>query len=205
VLDRKYDILGDDWSTNAWEYSASFDLLSVSTSGAQHFHVLGRAGSDYVVERWKFGVGEDYGSLRPGTSPAMKRKELYRGDALGEIREIGADPERRYLLLVHGSPATVSRVSLPTGTPIVRLYQSSLIPNLEYVTGIYPRQHFVEGRVWILETFESSSPTSARTLLKDHDNDGTVDGWQSPISSQEWNAFAFDDPDAWDGDFVIED
>jgi len=191
------------WSEELHVFTASFVLEHVSSAGSDRFYVLGSSPSgEQVIERWQ-GVSE---AQAGGGGYELKRRELYRGTSLGPVRLLEVDPQERYLLLVHGAPTTVlSQMPLPTGQPVVPLWDSTRIPNLAFVNEAYPRDHLTQGRLWVFTVFgadDPQDPVQHRTLVFDGDDDGVMDGFLT-LSEAEWEAQGYTG-DVWAGDFGVE-
>jgi hypothetical protein len=199
------------WSSETFEFAASFEIIHVSSAKQDRLYLLGLTGTgESVIERWKRGTTKA-GTLGGGGGTlgyVMKRTELYRGATLGVIRWIGADPLERYILLIHGSGAggaTLSRMTLPSGQSIQPLWNANQVPNLKYITGGYPQNHLSQGRLWILSVFGTNDPLvpeQRRTILYDSEDDGILDSTLT-VDEMGWEAMGYTQ-DVWDGDFVID-
>lgn len=168
-----YDILEQNYD-ESYDFSASFEIVTVQARTRDHFYVAGRSGSEDIIERWKKAPVKQVGGP---TGYVMKRVQLYRG-ALGGIRCIGADHLGRYLLVLHGSsPVRLSRMPLPSGGTPTELYTSLQIPEMassQY--SLFPRRHSTEGVVWTLEDIDPLGP-GEYVLFRDSQDDGTMDSW----------------------------
>ena len=201
---RNRQAVAQQWTiAGEFEFSASFDIVRVDSARQDLFYVLGIASTgDSVIERWKkANIGIPGGQQ----TYSLKRTELYRGTSLSNIRTIAADPDNRYLLVLHGtSTMTLSRMTLPNGQPIVTLYDSTAIPHLGGVSRLFVMQHNSEGRIWTLESLSASpQPSRDRTLIWDYNNDGAMDAW-STMTYLDYNAQygASAAPGTWLDDFV---
>jgi len=169
---RTLTVLNRTWDTNAWidsgyEFTVAFDLQIVRASKRDWFYLAGVSDSgETVIEKWK----RKLSSVPAGGQPIYTRTELYRGTALSSIKAMGVDPDNRFLLFVHGTPAILSRMDLGSGHPIsFGIYSASTIPDLESVRSMFARQHLVLGRLWTLDRVQAGS--SSKSVLIDSDND----------------------------------
>ncbi len=180
-------------ASEVFEFSASFDIIQAVGKGRDHFYLLGTADSgDSVIERWKkANVGTPGGS-----SYAMKRTELFRGTSLGEISGIGVDHQGRFLMLLHGEPAVISKMSLPSGQPITTVYNSIQIPELnDFSGGLFPRLHYAQGITWTINA------SGDFVLLNDPDDDGIMNSWSVFDHDTYWNNFSYT---VWSDDFITQ-
>ena len=161
---------GFQWQTSYTEFSASFDIVHVCSSGTSAFYVLGRSirnGTEvYVIESWQAIPAPSLMGEPPNYE--MVRNEIYRDISMGPIARIEADPEARFLLVLHAvDPATgvgvLSKMELPGGQPI-----SVVLPAISNIQRMSVVQHATAGRLWYLMT----PGTEFVTTLFDHDNDG---------------------------------
>ena len=117
----------------------------------------------------------------PGQNPTgfyMAKKELYRGQALGDIRAIAAGPSGDYLLVIHGDgPVTLSKMGVPSGQPITTVYTSTTVPHLggERLS-LFPRVHAQDGLVWTLEAMDVNW-AGQWTMFYDSNQNGTITSW----------------------------
>ena len=193
VTEKTYNAQTGQWDEDSQAFSASFDIDMVTAAGKDWFYLKGTADNgDVVFEQWK----KKPIGLPPNVSYVMKKTELYRGNALGEIHTFGVDPERRFLLIIHGEPKMLSLLSLSPGHSVSTLFTSSLIPHLQSeVSIIAPADHVTAGRVWkILGDYSGN-----RTLLFDPENDGVFNSWQTYSKDDYWYEFPLED---WINDFL---
>lgn len=180
-------LLVNEYPTNpgkdhSFLYSASFNIDFVDSGDRDVFYIVGsvQGSSDLVLERWTH-----KSKVAPigGGAPKyyMKRSQLYAGTSLGNIMAIAVSPDDSFLLLLHGSPVTLSKMTLPSGTPIQGIYDESTIPELRMNAPLlWPELHRTEGIVW---TLEESAPLPGlnnpgdRVMFRDFDQDGTIDVW----------------------------
>ena len=201
------------WQECSYEYAASFHIKGVSSRAKNDFLILGLTEkSESVVERWRRSSSSSGSAPGGGAAPGsalpqpLMRKGLYRGTILGEVRHVGADPLGRYAVLIHGSPTRLTWMPLPTGTPLQQIVDATELPNLERVTGLYPRDHISEGRLWILETFGNSDPTDLecpRSVVYDFDDNAVLDAWLT-MDQDTWEGMGYTGA-VWGEDFICHD
>ena len=187
--------LTEEWEPHTFEYSASFKLQRAASQRKNVFFVSGvSASGDGVIEKWRAGGGAVGGGSQ-STPPLMRRQEIYRGQALGEVRELAADPDGRFLLLLHGSnPLRLSRMDLSPGYLVTEILSALNEPALNEVSGYHVSQHVTEGRIWSFEGLD------LRTLLYDFENDGTFDSWAT-VDEDTWQSLGYEGP-VWTDDFI---
>lgn len=102
---------------------------------------------------------------------------------------MGADPDGRFALVLHGSPRAVTKVDTDDGglTPV---FDSTEIPHVEQADMLYPMQHQTLGRIWIIEG------GGEKTLLFDAANDGHFETFETMDldTFQQDYAFEYDYP-----------
>jgi hypothetical protein len=194
VLNRT-EIDNARWGDVTHDYSTFYDIELVGASKRDWFYLVGTADNqDVVIERWKKKQVNQGGGSGP---PVFIRSELYRGAGLGTIRALGIDPGNRFLILVHGQPALLSKLTIGSGNPISTLYTEAVIPDLGMVGAIFVRLHESGSRIWTLERFPLSS---TRTLLFDDNNDGSIDGVEAAVPYAYYNDYY--PPETFTNDFV---
>jgi len=193
VIEKTFDAQTATWSASTFVYSAAFDIELVVGADKNLFFLKGKASSgDDVIQKWK----RKLIAFQQQTYYIILKTELYRGSTLGDISGLNADPEGRFVLLLHGSPLQISKLDLASGFNISTLYASTDIPHL--LTNPYliaPRNHISSGRVWKI----LGDSTRYRTLLFDQDYDGNFESWQTYTAQDYTNLYPLDD---WTDDFL---
>jgi len=189
--------VGSEWSQYLYDFTTSYTIRSVVSQTLDKFVIHGVADNgDGILERWIVKkVAQPGNPWSQGGPLTMTRTELYRGSSLGTIAEVGADPDGRFVLVAHGSPAKLSKLSLTTGHPITTLFTVAQIPFLADVYGMVPMQHLSEGRLWFVEQ------KASRDVLVLHDltNDGVFESWEV-LPGLDWES-RYAGP-VWADDFV---
>ncbi len=162
-----------------------------------------------VIERWVVSpTSGPEGQEDRTLPPSIAREQVYRGRSLGAIRELGPDPEGRFVLALcsaSGLSGTLPRpwtsselwqVDLAPGYALTKVLVAAQEASLDAVDAMLVMQHETEGRVWILESVLGFP----RTILYDADNDGTLENWAGSSSAADWVARGYDG-DVWLDDF----
>jgi hypothetical protein len=193
------------WSSMYFEFSASFDIISVSTKQKDQFFVLGMDSGiggeppGYVIEKWTgipicaYPSGEQTGML-------MRRRQLFRGRSLGVIRAIAVDPEERFLLVLHEQEGLVSTSKLVVSTGATEVvFTSAELPSMQDADSIDRRRHVSEGMLWILQDVAMRNVT----ILYDYDEDGTIDTGMTFDYGAWMSLYGQGGDDVWTDDFVF--
>lgn len=180
VVIRQKNLLNGAWVNSDFIFSTSYEVEQSAPMGKGLFYFLGTApGGECVIERWKRRlVG------MPGSGQLVfSRKEIYRGTSLGTVASFGTDPENRFLLVLHGSPRTLSKISLSPGNAVIPIYDSSVIPMLDDdICCIQAFDYAAIGRIWGLLALNGGY-----VVLRDTDNDGGFETWEE-LSSDDYEA-----------------
>ena len=191
VLEHKFRSQG--WNSLQYRYSAAFDMEHVCAKSKDIFFVLGKADNgDTVVERWTAIYRADGD---PAIAPRMKRTAVYSDSGFDSIEAIGADPEGRFLLVLHGSPRKLVKIQVPSGV-VEDVVTQGVLPALATMSMFSPWQHISDGRLWVL----TDSTDSLHVLLRDADNDGEFD-FTTVLTESEWLAAGYRGP-VWLDDFL---
>ena len=128
-------------------------------------------------------------------APHIARRELYRGDLLGGVLSVEADPDGRYLMLLTEAKE-VYQLPIHVGASPLLLYDTSDTSTLANAHHIDARDHASLGRVYSIVPL-AFKPSSLRILLIDDENDGVIDsllelpGDQVDALPDEWTDFVF--------------
>lgn len=197
------------WQAEQFPYSTSFRVNSIGGNAPNVFYVAGTArNDDVVIEKWDSIYPTPPGGGAPDylTPPGIQRTEIYRGADLGQVIELGPDPEDRFVLVLHtvADPTSgpvplpcLSRVDGPTGD-VQNLLYSADSPALDEESGLFVRQHTSEGRIWFVE-HERAYPLTA---FYDYDNDGAFDNTADIPTEADWNGLGYDGS-VWLNDFTL--
>lgn len=138
-----------DWVLTESTHSAPYEITAIAPRGKDELYLGGRAASgEVVVEQWKFEEVASSGSVLK--TPI--RTELYRGSGLAGIRQLGADPEARFCLVLAGQGADSILYRMPvvaSAVPVVEYSHSAGLPigDMLYLSRY---EHLSLGRVWQL-------------------------------------------------------
>ena len=187
--------------------TTSYEVTSVSTScdgnsNLDYAYVAGVYPSGTsTIEQWEF----DYTSGLGGSLPVVTRTVLVQSASLGLITSVASDPDNRFILFVTRDPKKVYKLTLsgglggPGGTPVV-LYDETSLPSLSTVMTLERWQHVSEGPIFVLfdnvpwaQTVEQDHQF---VLLKDGNNDGTVDS-VVVLDLQQWTNQNYIDSVSW--------
>jgi len=182
-----------------------------SRDGGNVLYVAGlRPNGNDVIERWTFqhrtggwqhlytGTPERIGTPSPPytgstainggvfTVPPLRvrqprRKVIFEGD-LGVIRQIVADPEGRFLLVLSHTTNDLFRINLQKDPPTVEtVFTSAQMPFLQQVRSMRFRQHVSQGRTLVMTDLRDGhvpedDPSGPEVAFQyDFDNDGEFD------------------------------
>lgn len=200
-LFHRYLVLGQrEWDEHRFSYRASFAVTRINASRRDVLFLTGVADNgEAVIERWlvSSSIGPD-GHVERDVPPSIAREQVYRGTSLGVIREIGPDPEGRFVLALCSVSAqsVLWQVDLGPGRALTKVLDAAQEALLERADGMYVAQHQSEGRMWVLESLRGTS----RIILNDADNDGAFENWASFPSAADWEARGYE-ADVWLDDF----
>jgi len=183
---------GDGYDTETNDLQASFSIKSIASSELNKLYVAGVADNgDSVVESWR--IRKKTAVL--GGSPILTAlgTEIYRGQGLGVIAAIGVDPDSRFLMLLHGSPAQVSKMSLSSGHSATSV--AAGFPFLDEASFMSRMQHATEGRLWFVQSLTNSDIL----ILSDLTNDGNFET-SAILTADEWKAAYYGT--VWVNDFI---
>jgi hypothetical protein len=142
--------------------------------------------------------GPAYQPLPVRLSPA-RRARVYRGNSIGHIRSMVAEPEGRFLLVLTYPNRQLYRIDLTqAGYPMTLLHSAATLPHLANATTLRVREHTTDGRIYTLFEFQGSMllPNYSVTLLLDPENDGIL---AAPITltGAEWQAAGYELDTSW--------
>ncbi|MFN0244550.1 MAG: hypothetical protein ACKVWV_16805, partial [Planctomycetota bacterium] len=154
--------------------------------GAHFFHVepasngIGVPAAPLPGSSGGIAGGGEYVPARARTiSPDVARLEIYRGKAFNSVWDLTADPEQRFVLVLGGSPRNLYRVPIaPSATPEL-LYTPAEESFLHLARRMHCKQHYTEGRVYIVRGETNMLGTFLHLMLIDADNDGVFDSTQT--------------------------
>lgn len=116
---------------------------------------------------------------RTGAAVTTKT-ELYRGAALNNIEALAVDPDGRFLLALTDGPSGLVRFDLhdasPAGPSFETVLAPTAVPELGQIGRIYPAQHAVSGRMYLMDSAHLPGVFPKDIALMDDDNDGNFDG-----------------------------
>jgi hypothetical protein len=167
------------WSRNQHVSTTSFDTTAITSRGKDELFLAGLSdGGECVIEKWRF---KKLAFPNGTTTKVPARTELYRGLELCPIRQLGVDPEQRFLLVLSGAGAQGKLHVMPistNATPTLLYSHSSSFPlgGMEYMERY---QHTSLGRVWILtkepELSNGVLLDDTAIILVDSQNDGSFE------------------------------
>jgi len=197
-LVHKYLVLGQrEWDVHWFRYSASFDVTRINSSQRDVLFLTGVANDGAaVIERWVVSPkSEPAGHEARAVAPSITRERVYRGRTLGAIRELGPDPEGRFVLAlcsVSGLPGDLPcpwiaselwQIDLGPGYAMTKVLDASQEASIDAAETLLVMQHVSDGRMWIL----AGVLDFPRTLLHDADNDSTFENWAGSLSEEDWD------------------
>lgn len=172
-------LVNGDWVRAQYVNTTSFDTTAIASRGKDELFLAGLSDAgECVIEKWRF---KKLAFLNGTTTKVPARTEIHRGLDLCPIRQLGVDPEQRFLLVLSGSGAQggLYRMSIAANATPSLLYAhsgSTPVGNMEYIERY---QHTALGRVWVLtrETELSNGVVVDDTaiVLVDSQNDGLFD------------------------------
>jgi len=171
---RNYPFLVGSPHDEEFFFSAPFDVIDVAPKPKKRdfFYVLGQSGAEFIIQRWKRKPVTTGGfGGPPAGGYLMLRTEVFRGTNLGEIKRIVADHQSRSLLIVHGDPLEISRMSLPDAV-VTHLTGIKQFPELEdWRGGVVAARHYNASILFTLGVIPNF------LVGEDIDDDSHIDQW----------------------------
>jgi hypothetical protein len=173
VIDDALDGATGEWTKTAHATEVAFDPF-VSASAGRDWFVIGgldRATNEMVIERLE--LASNVSSPASPPAKAFSRLEIYRGPLSKTLVALGADPNKRFLLLLT-DPSPARRLyqipMQPNATPVL-LYDAVAQPVLAQAWMLNLLQHVALGRIWLVSGMTDTF-TGETMVLVDTDNDG---------------------------------
>lgn len=130
------------------------------------------------------------------------RTEVFRDTALGVVRDVAIDPERRYLMFLADS--VLYRLDLEataSGIPEAVL-NASAYEAIPRANSLFLWERETGERCLILEALSGGGHDGARALLTDSENDGIFEQGPLVLPIDVWSDSVLGDSDTWAKDFV---
>jgi len=183
-----------------FDVEAPFDVVRVRHQNRNVLWVMGTSDAgETVVERWVVqGAARKRWGVSAGGPLEIRCLEVWRGTSLSPVREMGVDPDGRFLLFLHGEPLELSTLSLDAARSVTRVVSSAELSWLEHATDVTPLQHRTEGRLWFV-----FYPGLDTLVLHDAANDATFERWEI-VSFEDYERRYFPGPgDVWADNFTV--
>ena len=201
-----------------WVYSTSFELVLAAAESAEVFYLLGLSRQDIpVIERWTIPSvqgayaeipGPDVGhhivggtfleplQRQPLYPPVIEREQVWSGQELGVIWDIGIHPKGDGMILIteRAGERRLERIPLPPvdGAAVQVLFHETQLPLLDLMDSISIMQRNVDGGVSLLLGSQDTSPETVFDLILVHDADfdGVFESFEHTLLlDYDWNAY----------------